>query len=138
MNERRLVELPSGAKLRIQIAPFAVAKKLYQVVAKEAKGIEYDHNKTEVGTVVKDLVLSAFSSEEIDAALWACLTSCTYDGSGKELRVDQHTFESIDARQDYIKACIEVAKDNIGPFAKSLFADFNEIMQIVDPGSSLI
>ena len=53
---------------------------------------------------------------------------CLYNGS----KIDNDTFEAAEARQDYIKVCAEVAKENVAPFVKSLFADYQTLSSMIE------
>lgn len=121
------IKLPSGAVLRTSPAPFADSKALYQAFLKEAKGISFTKN-SEVSALLKDVLCIGFSSPQIEEALWKCMGRCTYN----ELKIDQDTFENVKNREDYMKVCIEVAKENISPFMKSLYADYKDFMQMVE------
>lgn len=117
-------KLPSGAKLEITVADFATSKKLYMVVAEEALRLRVS-SSAEMEAVIKDLLCLAVSSEKIEAAIWACMSRCTYNG----VKVTQDTFEPVEAREDYLAALFEVASENIRPFTKSLYARFREELQ---------
>lgn len=118
------ITLPSGGILKISVAPFGVAKSLFQAVLKELKGVDVS-TTTEIASLYKDFFCLGYSSKEIEAALWECFKRCTinYDEGG-DLKIDGQTFESEARRQDYISVCMEVAQENIAPFAKSLYAEF--------------
>lgn len=122
------IGLPSGAKLKITPASFELAKGLYQSVLKEAKSVQFA-TKTEMANVYKDLFCVGFSSKEIEAALWACFPKVQYCDSRGELKIDKDTFEPIEARGDYVTVCMEVAKENISPFVKSLYAEYGEVFR---------
>lgn len=120
------VTCPSGAVLKITMSPFGTAKALYQAVLKEARGVDFS-SKTELPTVLKDLFCVAFSSIEIEKHLKECFRRCTYNDGRGDLRIDDSTFESATAREDYFNVCMEVAQENIYPFVKSLYAEFQRI-----------
>ncbi len=129
------VKLPSGAVIKINPAPFADARALYQSVLEEVKGITI-FSATEMTSVYKDLFCAGFSSKKIELCLWECMKRCTYNnnsGSG-DMKIDQQTFEPISAREDYITVCMEVAKENINPFVKSLYAEFGHLFQTTQKG----
>lgn len=114
------MKLPSGAELVITVAPFIDSRALYQSILKEMKHLKMEA-KTELNTnFVKDIFCSLLSSKEVEVALDTCMKRCTYKG----LKIDDDTFESIDARGDYLLVCVEVAKENILPFMKSLYAEY--------------
>lgn len=117
------VILPSGAKLEITPSPFGTAKALFQAVLEEMKELKLDKNLDDV-SVVKDLFCAGFSSKRIESALNECMKRVLYDG----LKISDDTFEPVKARQDYLMACIEVAKENIHPFTKSLSAAYSAIL----------
>jgi len=129
----REVTLPSGAILRLGVAPFAVAKALYQALLKELKEIPIS-TKEELGTVYQKLFCTGFSSTVVEDALKECFKASLYDGrDGKgALRISDDTFEPENRRQDYMKVCVEVAKENINPFAKSLYAEFQTVLAMTE------
>lgn len=126
----REVKLPSGAVLKIQAAPFMAAKALYQAILKELRTVTFN-SELESMSVLKDVFCSGFSSLEIERCLGECLKRCTYNANGTELKIDNDTFEPVDARQDYMTVCIEVAKENVGPFVKSLYAEYQALSEMI-------
>lgn len=117
------IKLPSGAVLKINPAPFAKARALYQAVLQEVKLVEVQ-SKTEMAALYKDIACICFSSPLIEQRLWACFEHCQYNGGAGDLKIDEDTFEPLAARNDYLVVCMEVAKENIGPFVKSLYAKY--------------
>lgn len=115
----REVLLPSGSKLEITPAPFKDAKRLYQAVATELLRINIDP-EADITHLIKNVICISVASPAIEAALEPCLRRCTYNGP----KITDATFETVQAREDYIDVCFEVAKENVGPFTKSLFAQF--------------
>ena len=124
--------MPSGAILKVVPASFAAAKDLYQALLEEAKGLAIKSDM-DMAQVYKDLFCIGFSSKKIEAALWECFKRCTYGGTGADLKVDKDTFEPIEARGDYVQACIEVAKENVLPFVKGLSSGF-DLASLMTPG----
>lgn len=129
------VKLPSGAKLSIGLPPFEDSKALYQAFLKEIKTIAIA-GKTEMASFYKDLVCVGFSSKEIEACLWECFKHCTYDSGKSPLKIDKDTFEPVTAREDYLTVCMEVAKENIAPFGKSLYAEYGQALQTILNGQA--
>lgn len=128
----REVKLPSGAHLKVRPAAFEKSKALYQAILDEAKGIMIS-SQTDMASVYKDLFCVGFSSRKIEACLWECLSVCTYNnasGSG-ELKIDKDTFEPVAARDDYLTVCMEVAKENVGPFVKSLYVEYEQTIRMM-------
>ena len=122
----REVRLPSGALLIVNSAPFADSKALYQALLSETKNVSFSA-KSDMGEMLKNFFCAGFSSPLVDRALSRCMERCTVEGS----KIDGDTFEAVERRQDYTIVCAEVAKENVGPFLKSLFADFKKGMSIL-------
>jgi hypothetical protein len=120
-------KLSSGAVLKITLAPFAEAKALYQACLEELRNLHVDPKEEVDVNLFKDLFCVGLSSKKIEAALWPCLKRATYN----DLKIDDSTFEPVEARQDYVPVCFEVAKENIAPFAKSLYAEFSHLQEII-------
>lgn len=118
----REVKLPSGATLKVKAAPFSDSKALYQAVLKEMRGVELK-SETRTMELYKNLFCAGFSSKEIESTLVPCLERCTYN----DHKIGPDTFEADKAREDYVTVCVEVAKENISPFLKSLYAECQRI-----------
>lgn len=123
----REATMPSGKILQVAPAPFADAKALYQALLREMKSVAIGTG-TDTQSIFKDLFCVGFSSREIESALWPCMQRCLYNG----LKIDVGTFEPVECRQDYMKVCMEVAKENVGPFGSALYAEFKLAMGILD------
>lgn len=119
----REVKLPSGATLKIQVSPFAISKALYQALLRELKDLPVNTGM-EMASIFKDLFCIGFASPAIEACLWECFKRCTYNGGNGDLKIDDQTFEPVERRDDYMKVCVEVARENVIPFAKSLYAEY--------------
>lgn len=123
------LRLPSGAILKIGLASFAAAKSLFQAVSEEAKELKISA-ETEIDvSLMKDMFCVGISSKKIEAALWECMKKSTYNG----LKITEETFEPEEARQDYLTVILEVAKENLAPFTKSLFAQYGDILKKANP-----
>lgn len=122
----REVKLPSGATLKIGVAPFDDSRALFQAVLKEAKAVEMNTQR-QMGDFLKDLFCTGFSSREVQVCLDKCLARCTVDGA----KIDGDTFEPAARREDYIVVCTEVLVENISPFAKSLFAQLGTVSAMI-------
>lgn len=117
------VTLPSGKILRIDLAPFADSKALYQAVLEELRTVPM-RDEDEIGVnMLKDLFCTGLSSKRVDKALEKCLARCLYDNT----KITDEIWEPEEARGDYMKVLLEVAKENIVPFVKSLSAEFSLI-----------
>lgn len=119
----REVKLPSGAILKVTPSPFPVSKALYQALLRECKPMAISSGM-EMASLFKDIFCIGFSSPEIEACVWECFKRCTYNAGKGEFKIDADTFEPVERRDDYIKVCVEVAKENVLPFLKSLYAEY--------------
>ncbi len=129
-DNRKEVKLPSGATLKITIAKFEDARALYQAILDEGKSILIGA-KTEMAEVYKNLFCIGFSSKKIEACLWECFKKCTYNSGAGDLKIDESTFEPVSARNDYLSVCMEVAKENINPFVKSLSVEYGHVIKMM-------
>jgi hypothetical protein len=127
------VKCPSGATLKITPSPFAVSKALYQALLKELRTVRFDF--TDQVELYKQLFCVGFSSPEIERCLWECFKRCTYNSDAGDLKITEDTFEPEKAREDYMTVCTEVAKVNIVPFAKNLFAEYERFSEILSTDS---
>jgi len=122
-------KLPSGATLKFTLAPFAEAKALYQSCLEELRGLRVDPKEEVDVNLFKDLFCTGLSSKKIEACLEVCLKRAIYNNGKGDLKIGDDTFEPVEARQDYIPACFEVAKENIAPFVKSLYAEYSPLWE---------
>ncbi len=123
----REVKLPSGAVLKVNPAPFAISRSLFQAFLEEAKGIEFKKS-IEIPELMKNLVCFGFSSKKIESILGECFKRCQINDG---LKIDEDTFEKPEMRQDYPVVCLEVAMENILPFGKSLSVVFERLSVII-------
>lgn len=124
----REVVLPSGAVLKITLAEFAVSKALFQAVTREVRGVQGGN----IEDILKDMFCAMLPSPAVEACLWECFKRCLYNSGAGDLKITADTFESAERRGDYIKVCTEVAKENIGPFAKSLYAELSSFRTMLE------
>lgn len=121
------ITLPSGAILKIGLAPFADSIELFQVLGEEMKKVEI-HFTTEIDhELMKNLLCTAIASKPLEAAVWKCLAKCLYGG----IRLTKDTFETEEARQDYFAVFYEVVVANVIPFTKNLSAGLLPLMQMM-------
>jgi hypothetical protein len=123
----KVVQMPSGAELKITVAPFTEAKALYQAVAEEAKALKLDPKQEIDVNFFKDIFCVGLASAKIEKALEPCLKRVTYNG----LKINADTFEDVEARQDYFLVCYEVAMENLLPFMKSLTQKLSHIIPMI-------
>lgn len=125
------IELPSKAKLHINMAPFAEAKELYQACLEEVKNLKLDAKAEVDVNFYKDIFCAAFSSKRIDAALWACTKRCLYNKAA----IKDDTFEPVEAREDYMEVCFKVLEANLKPFTKALS---QQLQLVIEKTSSFL
>lgn len=118
--------MPSGAVLKIGHTPFGISKALYRAFLLEMKGVPIS-SKAELNEVFKNMFCFVSTSKEFEKALEDCFKRCTYNN----LKVEESSFEPIETREDYVPVCIAVAKENITPFTKSLFAEFEKLLALL-------
>lgn len=123
--EIKEIKLSSGNVLYLSLAPFADAKKLYQVISRELKSVSLkDGLSVEAG---KELVFTLLSSEEIDDAAMNCALFCLY-GKDKD-KISSELFESVDVRSDYLEIMYHVIRENCHPFMKNLLQKYGGLME---------
>jgi len=116
--------------LKIGVSPFEVSKALYQAILEEAKAVAFV-STTEMASVYKDIFCVGLSSKKIEACLWECFKKCIYNSGKGDLKIDKDTFEPVEARSDYVAVCIAVAKENIDPFVKGLYAEYSQFFEMI-------
>jgi hypothetical protein len=85
-------------------------------------------------TLFKELFCGSFTSKEVERCLWACFARCLYSGPTIEGKITKDTFEPLEARQDFIVVCTEVARENVLPFVNGLYAEYKTFMATI-PGT---
>lgn len=117
------VTLASGAQLQITSAPFKDAHALHKALLAAAKGIPLaaDPFKQDV-SVLKDIVINAATSDDVEACLFRCFERVTYDGL--KLKVDLFDDPKIGdkVRTDFYLIAWEVARHNCAPFFGQAFS----------------
>ncbi len=119
--------MPSGAVLKVNAAPFSESKALYKAVLAEVKDVKLT-SATELAEVFKNVFCAGFSSEKIEACLAKCMLRCLYNDEP----VKDSVFEPEKAREDYTQVCLEVAKENLLPFGKDLYALYQKGIQAAE------
>ncbi len=133
-------KLESGAEIDVQPASFQDANKLLKTVMREAEKIQInlgvsgasslasllkDEAKDDILNTIKNAIARVISSEEIESALWPCMSRVTYNGQ----KVTKETFDNPDARQDFLPLMKEVLGYNLRPFFKGLNLSFMQTLQ---------
>lgn len=120
----RQVTLPSGATLKVGLAPFADALVLQQACLRELRHISVGRS-IPMENMLKDMFCTAYASPEVQAAMKPVILRSTYNDAKIDLN-SPDMFEPVLARQDYFQVLAEVAQDNIGPFMSYLFAEYRK------------
>ena len=119
MNE---VVLETGRKIRISLASFEVGKNLYQVITEELTRLKINFNDDIDVNFFKDVLCVFLSSKKIEEALWKCAEKCLYENT----KITPAVFEDETAREDFFEVMYLIARRNIDPFAKALFAKYKD------------
>lgn len=117
------IDLPSRAVLKILHIPFGTAKDLHSAFLQECKGVELDVN------AIKNVFCLAFSSPRLEACIWKCLENCLSNHSGHDLKITKETFESEEAREDFVTVFIEVGRHVLMPFLNPLIARSQALLE---------
>lgn len=110
----------SGARVKINLAPWGVTVALKSAIAQEICKTNMDLNVNIFSGLQNDINLIDFvklalivdSSELVYQRLFDCLIKCSYNGD----KITPETFEDAKARQDYYDIVIACLKENIFPF----------------------
>jgi hypothetical protein len=122
--------LPSGAILEMTMAPFEDGHKLLKAVSREIESTKITTGMQDL-EAIKNLMMRAIYSEEIERALIPCLARCKYNKQlvntklfSDETITDE---EKIRRRGDYLPVVKEVLMYNLTPFFISLGSLFKDI-----------
>jgi hypothetical protein len=120
-------KLPSGANLVVSESSYQDANALLKALTRCAKGIPLPKNLMEADvTMLKDMLVEAVVSEEVDAALFKCAERAVYES----VRVDKTIFDDPKlrekARSDYFLILWHIVEVNCGPFFGKAFSELRE------------
>lgn len=123
-------ELPSGAKLHVSTSDFQDAKALTKAIVKATSGIQLASNPMDMDvTIIKDLLVAAVTSDEIEAALFKCLARSTWNN----IKVTSAIFDDPQfgemARADYFIMCAKVVEVNCKPFFDQALSTLKTFLQ---------
>lgn len=119
------ITLNSGNLLTVNPPPFALANKLLKTVARELTAVSFDLDLGNVDlakiapkdiNTLKNAAFQLLQSDAVEAAVFACVERCLYNGQ----KITRDTFESPEARADYLPVVWEVMKASLTPFFKNL------------------
>lgn len=121
-----------GARVIINPAPYKTVVKLKKVLLQEIKnnsiGLKVIGNNENLlektldftGCIdfIKNALIGADISDEVNNAIFDCLSYCTYETTNK---INEELFDKIpEAREDYYEIIIACIEENLKPFTKSL------------------
>lgn len=140
-------KLPSGATLHLGRPPFKAAGELRNALARAASGRPFTPEELKLGleTLKQDpsaggalisRFLAAVASEQVEGALFACLTQATYEpktAPGARLKVTPELFDDEKfgdaARADYYPICFRAAEAAVGPFLGALVSMYKAFLK---------
>jgi hypothetical protein len=116
-------ELPSGAYLDVTPLSYAQAWEVAQTVIKvvekvqlDLRGIDFESLLATDIIAFKGPLCAILGSPEMNNAVKLCFNRCSYN----QVRIDDKTFEPVDARGDYLFAAFYALRENVYPFFGSL------------------
>ena len=126
----------TGARVVINPAHYKKVVNLRKVLLKEIKqnsiGLKLTGNEevlektldfSGVLDFIKNVLIGADTSEEVENAIFDCLSYCTYNTT---LKIDQDLFDKEpEAREDYYEIIISCIEENLKPFIKSLVSQWS-------------
>src|ERR1700689_2524355 len=114
--------LASGAVLEMTMAPFEDGHRLLKAVSKEIENTKINAGMQDI-EAIKNLMMRAIYSEDIDRALAPCLTRCKYNKQPLSIKLfaDETIAddEKVRRRGDYLPVIKEVLMFNLTPFFSS-------------------
>lgn len=126
------IQLQSGNKLNVTLAPISDSFKLFQEVVKAFKqnGLEIKLDRNSELNIV-DIVeknisaclggfLDIVSSKNVIDSIMDCCARCTYESDGKQQKISQSIFDDEKNRGDYFEVLTLIAKENLLPFFPAL------------------
>ena len=81
-------KLPSGKELVMTMAPFADGHRLLKVVAREIESVRFSGDVLKEPDAIKNLIMRAIYSSDVEQALKPCLARCNYDK--KQIKTYSH------------------------------------------------
>lgn len=109
-------DLPSGAKLRVDMCDYSTSKKLLSAFLSEMKQNKINPQDEIDANFYKDIFCSCFTSTLIESAMKDCFKKALYNNNP----ITDELFENEKSREDYLQICFHVIEVNIGPFLKGL------------------
>lgn len=115
--------LPSGAVLEVQPLGYEKAWGVTQILLKELETIKVDLKTVDLKElmgmdvlVLKGPICAILGSPKVLEAAQQCFSKCLYN----KTKIDSMTFESKQARGDFLFCAFYALKENVSPFFESL------------------
>lgn len=139
----------TGNRIVINPASFSEAIRLKNVLFGELKShslglklagntnelLQKEIDFTSVLDFLKDVLIGADISEDVNNALWDCLKHCTYQTT---YRIDESLFDKVPAaREDYYEIIISCIEENLRPFIKSLVSKWKTLAPKIGESQAL-
>lgn len=116
-------ELPSGAYLDVTPLSYAQAWEVAQTVIREVekmnldlKGVDLENLLATDVLVFKGPICALLGSASIQSAIKLCFVKCCYN----QVRIDDHTFDPLEHRGDFLFCAFYALRENVYPFFGSL------------------
>lgn len=112
------LQLPSGKKLEIDVAPIEVGLNLYRAIIFECNKANLDLSIAEEDTIMQLLLknskalLNVIGSESVMEAIKDCCAKVVYD----KQKFSMDLFSKLENRKDFFALMANVAIENIKPF----------------------
>lgn len=119
--------LASGAVVHVTTASFDDCNALTKAISRCAKGLPIGDVMGMDLSVLKDYLVAAVASDDVERALFKCMERATYamNGSGP-VRINKALFDDPQlgdaARQDYFEICAKVIEVDVAPFFVKAFS----------------
>lgn len=123
----RKVTLKSGKEVELGRAPFKEARALFSAFAEEMRGLKFDPGAEMDIDFIKNLLCTGVYSKKVDDALWPCMIKSNYMG----VKIVQGTFDQEGAVEDFLEISYLVAWENVSPFLKNLYAQYESVLKEV-------
>jgi hypothetical protein len=116
-------ELPSGAYIDVTPLPYAQAWDVAQTLLREVeklnidlRGLNLDELMATDIVAIKGPICAVLGSPTVLNAVKLCFNRCTYNLA----KIDDKTFEPVEARGDFLFCAFYALKENVHPFFGSL------------------
>ena len=115
--------LSSGMKLVVTPAPFVDAMALNKALLLSVKGLPISDDMLKMDiSVLKDAVISAATSPDVEQALYRCGKRALYNNRVVEPDLFDDPQIGDQAREDFYDIAVKIVEVNCGPFFKKTFS----------------